>query len=90
LYYIYYINKKISNLSVKVLLFGVLADKAGCSSLEIKNVNDLNELNLNIRAKFPFLESASYAIAVNQSVVNGNTKLNNNDEIAFLPPFAGG
>lgn len=77
-------------MSVKVLLFGVLADKAGCLSLEFKNVNDLNELNLNIKAKFPFLEEETYVIAVNQLVVKGNTKLNNNDEVALLPPFAGG
>jgi molybdopterin synthase sulfur carrier subunit len=77
-------------LRVKVLLFGVLADKARCSSLDFENVNDLNELNINLKAKFLFLEKVSYAIAVNQLVVNGNIKLNDNDEIAFLPPFAGG
>ena len=75
---------------VTVLLFGMLAEKASCSSAVIENIKDLDELVTNLKAKFPFLENATYAIAVNQTVINGNIKLNDNDEIALLPPFSGG
>jgi sulfur-carrier protein len=77
-------------LRVKVLFFGILADKAGSSSVDIENENDLNGLLKNLIIKFSFLEKSSYAISVNQVLVRGNTKLNDNDEIALLPPFAGG
>lgn len=73
-----------------MLFFGVLADKAEHSSVVAENVNDLDELKRNLKAKFMFLEKASYAIAVNYTVVGGNIKLNDNDEIALLPPYAGG
>lgn len=73
-----------------MLFFGILEDKAERSSAVFENVNDLDELKRNLKTKFSFLEKVSYAIAVNQSIVKGNTVLNNNDEIALLPPFAGG
>jgi molybdopterin synthase sulfur carrier subunit len=75
---------------VKVLFFGILADKAGFSSLVVEKTYNLNELMKNLKTRFPFLEKSPYAVAVNQVVVRGNTKLNDNDEIALLPPFAGG
>lgn len=77
-------------MKVKMLFFGILADKSGCSSLFVENINNLNEVMKYVKVKFPFLEKASFAVAVNQIVVKGNTKLNDNDEIALLPPFAGG
>ena len=77
-------------MSVKVLLFGVLADKAGYSSLDFEDVNNLDELIKILKFKYPFGNNTSYAIAVNQSVVKGNIKLNDNDEVALLPPYAGG
>lgn len=77
-------------MKVNILFFAGLADKTGCSSIDMENINNLDELRRNLRTMFPFLEKASYAIAVNQTVVKGNIQLNNNDEIALLPPFAGG
>ena len=44
----------------------------------------------NLKSKFQFLENAAFAVALNQVVVNGNAKLKDKDEIALLPPFAGG
>jgi molybdopterin converting factor small subunit len=32
----------------------------------------------------------NFKVAVNQSIVNADFKLNDNDEVALLPPFAGG
>jgi molybdopterin synthase sulfur carrier subunit len=75
---------------VKVLFFGSLVDKTESSSVNFENANDLNGLMKNLKSKFPFLEESSFVIAVNQVIVRENVKLNNNDEIALLPPFAGG
>ena len=36
------------------------------------------------------LNVMNYKIAVNQTIVSSDLGLNNNDEIAILPPFAGG
>lgn len=77
-------------MKVKVLFFGVLANKAGCSFSDFENIIDLDELMRNLKSKFQFLENAAFAVALNQVVVNGNAKLKDKDEIALLPPFAGG
>ncbi|MBI2281368.1 MAG: MoaD/ThiS family protein [Bacteroidetes bacterium] len=40
--------------------------------------------------KYPNLNLKSFKIAVNQSVAENAALINENDEIALLPPFAGG
>lgn len=78
-------------MKIKVLLFGSLADKAGCSSLVETGVSDdLNELMKILKTRFVFLNSAVFAVARNREVVRNNPKLSDGDEIALLPPFAGG
>jgi molybdopterin converting factor small subunit len=77
-------------MKIKVLLFGNLADSAGCSSLVEKDVSDLNELLKILKSRFTFLNSAVFAVARNQEIVRDNPQLSDGDEIALLPPFAGG
>ncbi|MBW6483098.1 MAG: MoaD/ThiS family protein [Vicingaceae bacterium] len=73
--------------------FGMIAEKtaitkemlnAGNDSL---SVEDLNKLLCN---KYPALKEINYKIAVNQTLADDFLLLNENDEIALLPPFAGG
>lgn len=77
-------------MTIKVLLFGSLADKAGCSSLIEKDVSDLIELLKILKSRFPFIDSSVFAVARNQEIVRDNPQLSDGDEIALLPPFAGG
>lgn len=71
--------------------FGMIAEAVGSSKAEFelhgKNVSDLkNELENT----FPELLGMSYQIAVNQKLVSTETEITEQDEIAVLPPFAGG
>ena len=75
---------------VKVLLFGVLAEKAGTNKLEIKGVKDLNELRRKVLDLYPEFHNFKYQTSVNQTLTAGNLKLSPGDEVALLPPFAGG
>jgi molybdopterin converting factor small subunit len=75
---------------MKVLLFGVLADVVGESFIEIDMVNDVETMKENILSKFPLLNNYNFMIAVNKEKVETNISLNAGDEIALLPPFAGG
>jgi molybdopterin converting factor small subunit len=77
-------------MKIRVLFFGNLADKAGCSSLVEKGVGDLNELLKVLKSRFTFLNNAVYVVARNQEIVRDNPQLSDGDEIALLPPFAGG
>jgi molybdopterin synthase sulfur carrier subunit len=77
-------------MKVSVILFGQLKDIAGGSLLEVENVSDLNSLQSELRAKFPKLAEAEYIIAVDKKIVHENLRLEDNVEIAFLPPYSGG
>jgi sulfur-carrier protein len=76
--------------NVYVSLFGSLADIAGKNMIIINGVSDLNSLQKNLVDAYPALSRCSYKIAVKQVIASGNIELNNGDEIALLPPFAGG
>ena len=77
-------------MNVKVLLFGLLADKAGVPEVTFKDVKDLDELRRSLLSDYPFLEDMSYFIALNREVVNENAVLTDGDEVALMPPYAGG
>lgn len=79
-------------MSVKVMLFGSLVDAVGTNQIDVKlqNVVDVDSLKSKLLCDFPKLSKCNFVIAVYKHVVNGNTKLNNGDTVALLPPFAGG
>ncbi len=74
---------------MEVLLFGSIAEKAKATSVDVKAAS-LSELRTVLIARIPDLERLSYAIAVDRTVVQGDRKLIGTEEIALLPPFAGG
>ncbi|MCH8316895.1 MAG: MoaD/ThiS family protein [Bacteroidetes bacterium] len=78
-------------MKVKVLFFGFLNEKTGTSTNMLEDVRDLNELIERLQLQFPSANwQTKYLIAVNHEVVRGNITLNDGDEIALMPPFAGG
>lgn len=78
-------------MKIRVLYFGLIAQKTGCTeeevSLELKG-------NVNFREyfeeKYPTLKNQVYKIAVNQNITDFADIEDGINEIAFLPPFAGG
>ena len=77
-------------MKVKVLLFGVLAEKAGKSVIEVEKVKDLDALLKHIYSHYPEMESLSFQVSHNHDLVTENVVFKNGDEVALLPPFAGG
>lgn len=77
-------------MKITVLLFGVLAEKAGAQRLELENIEDLESLKDYFNGKYPEFKELSFQVSVNQELVCGNIKLSDGDELALLPPFAGG
>ena len=77
-------------MKIEVTLFGILADKANTRNINIEGTQNLNELKSRMEKQYPFLQTMTYFIAVNQQIVKENINLNEGDEIAFMPPFAGG
>jgi molybdopterin converting factor small subunit len=78
-------------MKLAVKYFGMIAEAIGKheEQLEITG-NSVLELDVFLKNKYAKLEFINYKFAVNQVVVDGIELLKENDEIALLPPFAGG
>ena len=74
---------------MEVLLFGIIAEKAGKDKLTIVAAS-MSELRERLLKEMPFLGSLSYAMAVDRRIVREDRSLTGDEEIALLPPFAGG
>ena len=68
--------------------FGVLAEAAGISSLNLENVNSLEALDKILIERYPVFEKYNYRVSVNRVLVSKNMKLKDGDEVALMPPFA--
>lgn len=77
-------------MSVKVRLFGVLADAAGVQELEFTGVTTVSGLRSGLSAVHLVFDQTSYLVAINRKVAKGDEPFSENDEIAILPPFSGG
>lgn len=74
---------------MKVLLFGMIAEKAGAEALEC-SAPDSATLQSILEERIAGLSSMSYAIAIDRVIVKEKRALVGNEEVAVLPPFAGG
>jgi len=74
---------------MEVLLYGLIAEKAGASRLEL-HASTLSELRVRLVERIPALSALSHAIAVDRVIVKDDRSLTGREEIAVLPPFAGG
>lgn len=78
---------------VTVKYFGLIADiiQKKEEQLIFKDVVvTLNQLQIKLEKEYPEIKNTTYSFAVNQSITKSDIALKNNDEIALLPPFAGG
>ncbi len=74
-----------------LLFFGALTDTTGGTQQRLeKKFTNVNALNAYLQQQYPGMEKHPYKIAVNGEFCCGDKILEDGDEIAFLPPFAGG
>ncbi len=74
---------------MKVLLFGMIAEKAGSQAIDCAAGSTV-ELRRELERRIAGLSDVSYAIAVDRRVVKEDLLLTGEEEVALLPPFAGG
>jgi molybdopterin synthase sulfur carrier subunit len=77
-------------MQVKVLFFGVLADVTGTNCKHFNDVKSIGDLQLRIQDDFPEVVHYKYRISLNNALIDSDPLLNNGDEVALIPPFAGG
>lgn len=76
---------------ITVKYFGAIAEEAGLNEeqLDLKEIgSNLSDLKFFCEGKYPIADLA-YQISVNKRLTS-ETTLSDGDEVAFLPPFAGG
>jgi sulfur-carrier protein len=77
-------------MEVKVLFFGVLAEVTGIPVKHYHDVSSLGDLKLRIQDDYPEIVHYNFRIAVNNEITDNSPELKSGDEIALMPPFAGG
>lgn len=75
---------------MQIFLYGQLAEAAGQKRVEIQDKQNSSDLIQLLEQRFPELREFDYVMAVNRDIVEEDCELDPNDEIALLPPYAGG
>ncbi|MFH2095065.1 MAG: MoaD/ThiS family protein [Bacteroidota bacterium] len=75
---------------IRVLFFGKLADISGNDLLELKNISSTGKLKAYLHGQYPGMEQIPYQMAVNKIIEKNEVIFSDGDEVALLPPFAGG
>lgn len=79
-------------MAIKVKYFGAIAEAAGLEEESIalsELTNAQNDLQAYFQRKYPAIQELTFQVAINQSI-GQKADLADGDEIALLPPFAGG
>ncbi len=79
-------------MEIKILYLGMLAEKSGVSS-EVIRVDDgtsVGQLKTILEDKYRGILSVPVKIAVNQKIAHPDDVLAHGQEVALLPPYAGG
>jgi len=77
-------------MEISVLFFGVLAEVTGTSRKHYRDIESFDDLKHRISDDFPDITQYSFRIAVNNKIANEESLLRHDDEVVYLPPFAGG
>ncbi len=77
-------------MKIKLLTFGVFGDLTGKSCHELTGMKTVTDIETYLKESYPETQKFKYKIAVNTKVVDGSKELSDGDEVAILPPFAGG
>lgn len=77
---------------VTIKYFGMLLELTSktTETININNNTSISQIETILLKKYPNIKNVPYNIALNLKIQNKSTLLNNGDELAFLPPFAGG
>ncbi len=78
-------------MTLRLKYFGMIAEAAGTQEATVDMaVSSVEELKCVLTQDIRKLVDINFQIAVNQSIAQDSCVLNENDEVAVLPGFAGG
>ena len=74
---------------MEIMLFGLIAEKAGSTRIAVE-ASSMAELRARLEERIEGFGRLSCAIAVDRRLVHDDMTFTGAEEIAVLPPFAGG
>lgn len=77
-------------MEVKVLFFGILSEVTGTAIKHYQEVKSINGLMQRIQDDFPEIVHYNFRISHNNIITDNDQDLVSGDEVALMPPFAGG
>ena len=81
-------------MNIRLKYFGMVSESTGVNEENIKVDQETpfttSKLNVLLKNKYPKLKELNFKFAVNQNMATESHTLQENDEVALLPPFAGG
>jgi molybdopterin converting factor subunit 1 len=81
-------------MKIKVKLFAILRERAGTAEVikEMRDGSTVADLWQALQQDYPKLNVTGIRLlyAVNQNYVKPESKLNDQDEVVFIPPVSGG
>jgi molybdopterin converting factor small subunit len=77
-------------MKIKVLFFGAITDVTQCAQVEISDYTSTHQLLNYLHEQYPLLQHYKFSMALNGKFMAADYALNEGDELALMPPFAGG
>lgn len=77
-------------MEIELISFGKIAELISNQKVDVKDISDTDGLKASLETLFPALASMKYKIALNQHIVQVNTRVSHHDTVALMPPFSGG
>lgn len=79
-------------MDIRIKYFGLLAEamEKEDAVFSIKENCTVQELKNTLLSSYPVLEGKEFKVAVNKNIVDEKVVILPTDELALLPPFAGG
>jgi len=82
--------------SLHILYFGSIRDITGTSSEHLSHAGTLSELISVLKTHYPGIQGTRFQVSINRQLIrtdelqSDTLRPSDGDEIALLPPFAGG
>jgi molybdopterin converting factor small subunit len=77
-------------MTINVLFFGALVEVTNTTSMQVNDISNTDEILAILHKKYPLLCHYKFSVALNQIFLSDSETLKDGDELALLPPFAGG
>jgi molybdopterin converting factor small subunit len=77
-------------MTVHVLFFGALVEVTKTASIKLNDIQNSDDALALLHKNYPMLCHYKFSLALNQNFLSDNAALKEGDELALLPPFAGG